>query len=664
MEETSEHTVICVAGASDALSDASHRIAAMLGLGVAFFLLFVAAYYVLIHPRIRSHSAKIGHQSVAANAADTLCAEAFEFCDGSEGDAAPRVLVVYATEYGFAREVARKTAAYLARAHVDVGPALQYPAAAPRVRARVVNALNFTAIDFTREALLLFVCSTTGDGVPPNEAEALHDALRDGALALPGTLHYGVLALGDSGYPHFCRGGKIFDELLHHSEARCVMPRVDVDQEDWDVVLGWMRKVDAVVAELPTDPQPDYLDAALRRVAAEMSTGGTRYSRANAYRATLVTRIPLCRNPPRKIVDPKHVIRVEFEIDPNKLSYTPGDAVGVLPQNNPEAVNAILKLLAANGDERVVLDGPEASEIELETALMEKLDLRVIRPELVQALGDACTAKVERALHERLVEHTGNGVALTDTGRDYVRVRHVVDVLSDFGSAQLGVRRFARLLRPLQTRYYSISSNEPTRVAATLDVVRYCARGVRREGVASTYLSDRVRLDDSVKIFISRNADFRLPVDGGRPILMIGAGTGIAPYIAFMKERVERGAQGTNVLYFGCRHRDHDFLYDDLLQSWVARGDLELHAAFSRDQEHKVYVQNLIRRNATQVWALLQCRAHVYVCGDGNQMARDVHDALRDVVLQCGDVGDVQQAQSYLDELQSDRRYQRDVWVS
>ena len=627
----------------------------------------------MVQPRIKSHSAKIGHHSVTTNAAVALCSEAFEFCDAhqSAADGVVRVLIMYATEYGFAREVARKTAAYLSRTHIDVGPTVQYDdddstGTARKIHARVVNTLNYSAIDFSRETLLLFVCSTTGDGVPPNESEALRDALRDGALTLPNTLKYGVLALGDSGYPHFCRGGLIFDELFSKTEATCSIPCVTVDQENWQVVLKWAKSIVPLVNSFQPTTQPEYLRESLERVAHDLSASTTRYTRANAYSATLVSRIALCYNPPRKVKDPKNVIRVEFEIDPAKLTYTPGDAVGVLPVNNPEAVNGILKLIAANGDELVTLDGPDAKQMSIEVALMEKLDLRVIRPELIQVLGTTCTAKSERALYETLIDTSETTtVKFTESGKEYTNIRHVVDVLSDFGSAQLSVKEFARLLRPLQTRYYSISSHQPNRIAATLDVVRYTNRGVGREGVASTYLNDRVRLNDEVRIFVSRNSDFRLPTNGDLPILMICAGTGIAPYIAFLNERFENRDSGKNVLYFGCRHEDHDFLYRDLLTSWEKSNVLHLFTAFSRDQAQKVYVQSLLRNNAKDVWNLLTQGAHVYVCGDGNQMARDVDDALRDVVLQHGDVdGDVELARNYLLDLQKARRYQRDVWVS
>lgn len=643
----------------------------MLALALAFVLLLGVAYYIVLNPLLKVRSAQIC--TTDDSTATRVVGEALEFAELQEGARVLRVLVMYATEYGFAREVARKTAAFLARIPVDVGPIVEYPDDEDEVRVvpRVINVVNFEAVDFSREHLVLLVCSTTGDGVPPNEAEAFREALRDGTVEIP-PLPYAVLALGDSGYPHFCRGGIIVEQLLRGVlRGAPTLPRVDVDQEDWGTVIQWAKDARELALKLGSSvanaAEDDYLGDALQVQALRATSATTRYSRANPYVATLCAREELCNYGRGQFEDAKHVIRVELGVDAEKLSYTAGDAVGILPMNNSEHVAGVLQLLAANGSELVQVDGPGNRQMQLETALTEYLDLRAVRPELLAALRDAATDKMERVAAERLLITSGGSTVLSEEGRQYVAQRHVVDALSDFPSAQVAVTKFCRLLRALQTRYYSISSSPQLGsnvIAATLDVVRYTARGLRREGVASTYLKDRVPIGESLRIFVSRNNNFRLPVDHRRPVVMIGAGTGIAPYMAFLEERVFGNALGANVLFFGCRHAEHDFLYRDRLEAYVQKQQLKLYTAFSRDQPEKVYVTARIRENATEVWQLIHQRdAHVYVCGDGNAMARDVHATLRDVVQSQGAM-DLARAERFLETLQEQRRYQRDVWVS
>lgn len=573
--------------------------------------------------------------------------------------------------------MARKTAAFIARRSIDVGPPVDYKDDEHScIFSRVINMLNYKAVDFAREHMLLVVCSTTGDGVPPSEAESFRDSVRTQEIELPSSLPFALLALGDSRYLHFCRGGVIFEELLRNATGKSpVIPRVDIDQEDWSDVLRWAIATRKAVNELArcvttSDDavHEDYLADALRAHAERSNSAVLRYSRTNPYVATLTKRESLCATPNRRIVDMKNVIRVELAVDPCKLPYMAGDALGVLPKNNAEAVAQALKLLAANGDEVVLLDGANSEPVSLEMALTERLDLRAIRAELVVALRNAATSAKERETADGLqVVDNGGTVTLSEAGHKYASERHVVDALSDFGSAQLQVDVFARLLRTLQTRYYSISSSPVlchSSIACTLDVVRYVSRGVSREGVASTYLNDRVRIGDEVCVFVSRNNNFRLPVDTDLPVVMIAAGTGIAPFMAFIKERVATHATGDNVLFFGCRYAYHDFLYADRLREWAENGSLVLHAAFSRDQEEKIYVTTRLREQRVVVWEMLQKQdAHAYVCGYGGAMARDVHDALRDVVEVGGEMTS-DEAEAFLELLQTQRRYQRDVWVS
>lgn len=707
----------------------------MIALVAAFAVLFACFYWLLSRGGKNGKAASAKALNVENGGqrkltrAEKLQAEAFEFCslpgqtaDESSGRKLP-VLVMYATEYGFSKEVARRAASLMSDTR--------------KLRPRVVNVADYSCINFAREHALLLVCSTTGDGVPPNEARDFRDALQQAEVAMPTTLKYAVLAMGDKGYPHFCRGGIIFDELLRESTSTpsCV-PRGDVDQEDWDVITPWvesfieyvLQNVDAygtandtiqasnVHDQLKGDPptsnghaplpdvigtnsghdEYDYLVSAMAKYAESLedSAGAVRYTRNEPYFARLTSRSDLtCASKgglaPGEL--PKHVIRVELDIEGAGIKYSAGDALGVVPRNNPDAVERLLRTIACSGDELVspssfVGSGPEsptpgilsaatAPPVKLKAALEESVDLRVVRAELLHALLKATTDATEKTRLEELLgvpsgepSHTPPSPSGDAAWKKYAEERDVVDVLSDFPSATLSPAELVNLMRPLTARYYSISSSpvvSPDRVALTVDVLRYMTLSTPREGVASTFLNDRVAIgQDPVGVFISRNDNFRLPQDSSRPIVMIGPGTGIAPFIAFLDERTNANATGRNILYFGCRHERSDFLYADRLQDLERRGELELHTAFSRDQAEKIYVQHRLRENSSETWKLLdEDNAHVYICGDGARMALDVDAELRRIVRIEGGMT-TEQASTYLEQLAERGRLQRDVWVT
>jgi len=236
-------------------------------------------------------------------------------------------------------------------------------------------------------------------------------------------------------------------------------------------------------------------------------------------------------------------------------------------------------------------------------------------------------------------------------------------LLIDFPSSKLPLDKLLNLLRPLLPRFYSISSTQlanPSRVSITVAIVRYNTYGRERKGVTTTYLSDRVKNGDLIPVYINKNPDFRLPDDINHPILMIGPGTGVAPFRAFMHERVLKKSAGKNILYFGCRHRDEDFLYRTELEDYQNNNQLTLHTAFSREQTHKIYVQHRIRENSKAIWQLIQEEnAHIYVCGDAQNMAGEVNEVLEEIIVNFASGIDPKQ---YLLNLEKDKRYQRDIW--
>ena len=356
------------------------------------------------------------------------------------------------------------------------------------------------------------------------------------------------------------------------------------------------------------------------------------------------------------------------------------------PENNPPEVLRLIKAMDASADMPVEL--PQsfafykdrfvggahcerssarnstvfADKVELRDVLKLAFDLKTVKPELLQTLA----TKVSRAEHvQTLNQILADGLSLASNKRlaDYVRSREVADVLFEFSPCCLPLETILGCLRPLQPRYYSISSApsaDGARCSATVAVVEYSMLGLPRTGVCSTYLAQRASIGSRVPVFVSRNAHFRLPASPAVPIIMIGPGTGIAPFRAFLQERAH--ATGQNVLYFGCRRRESDFLYADELQAMERSKTLTLRVAFSREHAHKVYVQDLLLQDGSTVWRLLQDGAHVYVCGDASRMAGDVHNALLAILAKEADM-DEAQARGYMNELEAAHRYQRDVWV-
>lgn len=562
-----------------------------------------------------------------------------------------QLLILFGTEYGFSEEVAKKL---FDRLSEDAYQKLS-------LQPRVLNASNFEKLDLIQEQLMLCVFSTTGDGVPPTDAYSFIEFLNSSSHA-PSLdhLHFSVLALGDSNYPHYCKCGRNLDSKLQELGGRRLYRRVDIDQEDWPSIEGWMEGLLERVVELDLRTELDYLDLS--------STGDeTGHGRTRPFMAPMTVKYPLTvMNTPLD----KETLHAEFDLTGSELTYTSGDALGIYPLNNPPEVDALLSALHCGEDCEVLVPSvcysprPEGEHMSLREALLRYYDLKTVRPDLVKAVVGEASDPGEREKGDRLLVDglSRHNLALAQ----YLSEREVVDVLRDFPSSSLPLPRLLSLLRTLQPRYYSIASSpqkDPSKVAVCAAVLRYTVMGRPCTGVCTTYLQDRMTAGDSCPVFISQNPDFRLPASGSTPVIMIGPGTGIAPFRAFIQERVLMKASGANVFYFGCRHKDKDFLYKDELEQWVSEGLLELRAAFSRDQPNKLYVQNLISEDGKQIWQLIESGAHIYVCGDAKSMAGDVHSVLLQVFMQHGELSEAE-AENYMQTLEENARYQRDVWVT
>lgn len=504
-------------------------------------------------------------------------------------------------------------------------------------RARGLGGTATALDDVTPERLaamshVLVVTSTYGEGEMPDNAGLFWEALQsDTAPRLEG-LRYAVLGLGDRGYDDFCQAAKLIDTRLEQLGATRLHERVDCDV-DFE------------------EPAGEWTAAVLERLVAE--TGATGTGTGTGTKAPSRPRSPWNKRTPyqsrlavnRLLSAPrsaKEIRHYEFDLGDSGITYEAGDALAVVPLNDDALVGALLEHLGASGDQ-------EVAEL-----LRTEREIRTPSKELIADL-------VERAPSSELAAVVAHGDR-SDLD-SWLWGRDVLDLLRDAGSEAPTLTELLPFLRPLQARQYSISSSplaHPGSVHLTIASVRYGTGDRRYEGVASTYLADRIGASP-VGIYLQPNASFSVPADDA-PMVMIGPGTGIAPFRGFLHERAARGAAGRNWLFFGDQHRETDFVYEDELTELRKRGVLtELDLAFSRDQAEKVYVQTRMRERSRELYAWLEDGAHVYVCGDASRMAKDVEAALLGVIAEQRGRGD-DDAAEYLADLRRAKRYVRDVY--
>jgi sulfite reductase (NADPH) flavoprotein alpha-component len=501
--------------------------------------------------------------------------------------------------------------------------------------ATVMDMASFTMAQLAQEKNVLVIVSTYGDGEPPDGVKPFHAALATGVVATPplslAQLNFSVCALGDTNYPLFCQCGKDFDARLEKLGATRVNARVDCDLDYDEIFTKWL---DATLGSFGSEPgaSSPASSSSVKPVAEEKETG---YSKKNPFPALLLTSRNL--NAPGS---GKQVHHVEFDLVGSGLNYEAGDALGVIPLNCPAHVAAVLAALGSDGEEAIT--APDGTSMPLRRALTECYDLGKPTPDLLALCNIS----------------TGGGSAVV--------LHHVVDAILARPGLKLVSADFVKALKKIQPRLYSISSSPKAhtgQVHLTVGAVRYEKDGRAREGVCSTFLSDRaVPTESRVGVFIHSNNAFRPPSSGDTPMIMVGPGTGIAPFRAFLHERKATAARGKNWLFFGDQRAATDFLYREELDTLKTEGLLtRLDLAFSRDQEEKVYVQQRMLENAAELYAWLEAGAHFYVCGDASRMAKDVDVALHKVVETAAGKS-ATEAAAYIQALRTAKRYQRDVY--
>ena len=566
--------------------------------------------------------------AVAANLAVPLPATV---APATEAQVSTRLTIVYGSQTGNAKRQAEALAREAEGAGLNV---------------RLVRADAYATRELAGERLLYVVISTQGDGDPPDDARGFVEFLAGKRAPKLPQLKFAVLGLGDSSYPQFCAIGTKIDARLAELGATRLFARGEADLDIASVAAPWSKQALDQARELLKSDSPAPRAATVTPLRSAVHVHASAWTREKPFTAPLLANQRISARSGSK--DIRHV---ELSLESSGLSYHPGDALGVVATNPPSLVDALLALLKFDGERAVSLQGESHS---LREWLLRKREITTLsKPFLVEHAKRAKSEALDRAL--------------VPEGRDVLRELlgdyQLIDVLRAF-PADWSADEFVAALRPLAPRMYSIASSQKAvgdEVHLTVAVLDYEKFGTRHVGAASQFLATLPE-DAGVPVFIEENDRFRLPADTSRDVIMIGPGTGVAPFRGFIQERAETSASGRNWLFFGNPHFRTDFLYQVEWQKALKDGTLhKLDLAFSRDQSEKVYVQHSLRRRGKELYDWIANGAHVYVCGDATRMAADVDAALRDIVIEHGGRSD-EDARDFLNQLAAERRYARDVY--
>ena len=503
---------------------------------------------------------------------------------------------------------------------------------------QLLNMSDATLANVKAAERLLVVVSTWGDGEPPESSEAFYNELMEADVALDG-VEFSVCALGDTSYDLFCQTGKDMDARLEKLGAKRLVDRVDCDLEFDEPFANWSQSIwsEWGVAEVAATslllPQSQQVV----------------FDKKNPFPAEVIDNQLLSGSR-----SAKETYHIELSLEGSGFDYQPGDVLGVIPRNAEEVVAAFIKAGGLDGNTEI--EHHVIGKMPLVNALTTELDITGLSRKVAASWQQICGSQ---ELAELLAPEA------KEKFKEWSHGRQVIDLLELYPAKSLQAQQLVDILRKLPVRLYSIASSfsvHPGEVHLTVAAVRYNTHEKDRKGVASTFLADDAPKGAKVSVYTHHNKNFRLPESNETPIIMVGPGTGIAPFRAFIEERSSTQASGDSWLFFGDQHYNEDFLYQLEWQDYLKSGVLSrLDVAFSRDQPEKVYVQHKLAQHAVDIWQWLQKGAHFYVCGDATYMAKDVHQTLVEIVASQGEMSH-EEAESYVAGLKKDKRYQRDVY--
>ena len=540
---------------------------------------------------------------------------------------AQSLTILYGSQTGNAKGVAAEYKAKL--------DALNLPS-------KLVSMADYKHKQLKTESHVAIVVSTHGEGEAPDDAVELHSFLGGKKAPKLNDLKFAVLGLGDTSYEFFCQTAKDFDKRLQDLGATRILDRVDCDVDYDAATTAWY---DSLTHEIKDDLSAKSATAAPSLNLGVQSVAATQYTKKAPFSASLLESQKITGRD--SVKDIRHI---EISLEESGIQYRPGDALGVWFENDTQLVDELLSVLDLTADASVTWSSDEYS---VKDVLVGKLELTQSYPSFVQAYATlANSVELNALLEDKAVL------------REYLAQRQIIDIVRQF-PAKLTAQQLVDALRGMTPRLYSIASSQAEvedEVHLTVALVEYDAHGTVHQGGASSFLSKRLNEGGEVKVFVEKNDNFRLPEDGNTPVIMIGPGTGIAPFRAFMQQREAEEASGENWLFFGNPNYTQDFLYQTEWQRFVKDGVVnKVSLAFSRDQEQKIYVQHRMLEQGADLFNWLEKGAHLYVCGDANLMAKDVQDALVQIVIEHGGKTE-EQAEQYISDLRRAKRYQKDVY--
>ena len=534
-----------------------------------------------------------------------------------------KLTILYGTHTGRSKTIAGKLAQKFANHGVEVNS---------------IALDEYKTRQLAAETNVVFIVSTHGEGEPPAMAEDFHAFITGKRSPKLPQLNYSVVALGDKSYKLFCKTGIDIDDALAQSGAKAILPILKLDVDFEDDVTRWIDEFAATFVEVSaTSPQASVVEAGLQN--------GQEYSRKNPFKATVLDKVKITGRD-----SDKEVYHVELSLEGSGITYEPGDSVGILANNPPALVDSIIQHAGFSGIELVSL---KEGEFLLKEALSDRLEITVLNRDVIQKYQEKTGDKKLQEIIENEAEFDR-----------YLWGHDVLDLLEDFPHS-FSAQEFVEVLRSFPARLYSISSSQAAvgdEVHVTVATVRYSHKGRERAGACSTYLADRIDIDSPVSVFIEKNPAFKLPDNAETPVILVGAGTGVAPYRAFLQHREANDQKGKTWLFFGERRFHSDFLYQIEWQKLLKDGYLEkIDVAFSRDQKEKIYVQHRLLEKQKELYEWLNNGATIYLCGDMKQMARDVQKTLLQIFEVEGGMSE-EKALEFLKKLKKEKRFQTDVY--